>query len=493
MFFDNTFKNNIYAISLGPIPHIIPFVTDQHTKTNLIASYLKRLTPLMPHTQPLRINNLNNFVNKFLKDNFKPLPPLFHDFKALVDEWLDDNSHYTLARKKQLRTAAMKILEYQTNHFNLQEKDYFMKSFIKTEFYPEDKYARYINSRSDKFKACVGPYIHLIEKEMYKLKYFIKHENIMDLPKKLIKLNKFKWILETDYTSFESGFSPEYTDAVECNLWRYFLQNNPEVLKIILNSYRIVKNNRAYPRISILQNKQYTAKVVGTRMSGEMWTSLANGFSNLMNMLFLAEQNGLTVDGFVEGDDGIFGMDQPIITENMFQSLGFKIRMKYGQDLSHTSFCGNIFDTKNLLYLVDLEQINRTFWTCTKKYFNAKPKILKMLLRAKAQSLYCNAKYTPIGGILAYRLIELLGEGPIILEQHNSWWEEKLVRRFSRETFEFILPKMDSRLLFSNIYGISIQQQINIENYIMNCKSIIELSTILPLGQISNLKNIRLH
>ena len=83
--------------------------------------------------------------------------------------------------------------------------------------------------------------------------------------------------------------------------------------------------------------------VTGTRMSGDICTSLGIGFSNLVMNLFVASKCGATIKGFVEGDDGIFVCPEGW-TPNSFwiERLGFKIKMETHTDWTRASFCGNL-------------------------------------------------------------------------------------------------------------------------------------------------------
>jgi len=294
-----------------------------------------------------------------------------------------------------------------------------------------------------------------------------------------VKLKENRWILETDYTSFESSFSPQYTDVVECALWRYMLQNNREALKDIMRVYyqtRVIGGKvRIRPRIEQLFGQKYHAKVVGSRMSGEMWTSLANGFSNLMNILFFADEKNLKIHGYVDGDDGIFCMDQPLIEEKQFTELGFKIKMNYGQNLSHTSFCGNIFDTDELLQLVPPEQIARLSWTCSSHYLSCGKRVKEALLRSKAQSLYCLGKHTPIAGKLALKMIHLLGPGRTVMEDQNVWWETQVMALEPNKNFLPVQITAKSRELYFERFHISIEDQVRIELQIENATTLEQL------------------
>lgn len=461
-----------YALNLIDLGPTIPWCTNSNSPLNQYLAFRKRISSVRPTINLVKLNLLRIFVLKYLKQNLIPLPYL--DYEELFEVWLDENKSYTLARKKQLREAKRRLFD---ENFNLlfEEPDYNCKSFIKREFYEFAKYCRLINSRTDKFKAYVGPYIHYLEKIVYQIKHFVKGTNPLDLPEKIVKLSKYPYFLESDYSSFESSFDPMYTDVVECQLWRYMFVNNPKVLSIIMGCYYVVDNGILRPRVQNLRSVSYTARVVGARMSGDMWTSLGNGFSNLMNILFLADYYNIELDGFVEGDDGIFGMDKDIIRPSDFEDLGFNIKMKVNTDLELTDFCGSVFCKSTMHLLSPPEQITRLAWTNSSKYFRSGNEILTDLLRAKCQSAYVQGKYTPILGPLCLKILEFIGQGSIVYETSTKWWDMQLLKCLEKETFQPEVLRMEDRLLYFKRFGISLETQFLFEKIIKEAKNIREL------------------
>jgi len=396
------------------------------------------------------------------------------DHDAVFDQWLSHCDHYTESRKKQLREARSKACV--SGEYVLHEKDFTCSSFVKREFVETCKLPRLINSRSDKFKVCVAPFISMVEDVVYKLPWFVKHIPISQLPAKLSRLSDYNWIIETDYSSFEACFVPAYMQTVEIPLWKYMLANNPKILRIVLRSYQQYRAGKNQPRVNLMKNPEYVATSIGSRMSGEMWTSLANGFSNLMNVLFLSQLHGVPVDGFVEGDDGLFGMKTPFLNAAMFSELGFNIKMNYGNDLRHTSFCGNVFSPESMTIVVNPENIARLFWSCNATYIDAKTKVLQQLLRAKAMSLYCTGKYTPIAGPLAFKVLSLLGPGNYILDPTRRWWMSKINALFSENSnFDRVAIPYPNRYIYEEKYGIPVQDQLDLEAFIERAESLNDL------------------
>lgn len=246
---------------------------------------------------------------------------------------------------------------------------------------------------------------------------------------------------------------------------------NPELLDVFLKPYY----RFGQPRKERIDGHYYRARVVGARMSGEMWTSLANGFSNLMNFFFLCSEKGLDylndVDGIVEGDDGLFGLPREAFTVDDYARLGFKIKMEYRYDIGDTSFCSNVFSPHNLKQMISPEQIVRVNWTCLPCYQHAGYTTQLRLLRSKALSLYCTGKNTPIAQALALKLIELTSGVEAQAEVQHDWWEEWLLRDMPKDFVEVEID-LQSRCHWGKAFGVSVEMQYHLEAKIRSARSL---------------------
>ncbi len=485
-----------YALSLCPGTLDVPYCSDPNDYYTLKAAFRKRLTPLMPEAKSEHLSQLNILVHRWLENHLTPLPTIANDIN-FFENWLATTS-YNEKRKDQLRKSYQELYYVDGNaKTNLNEWDYRCQSFIKREFYEEPKHARFICSRSDKFKVSVAPYIHIIEKLFFQNKHFVKGEDLQDIPDKLLGLTKYPYILESDYSSFESGFSPEYVDVVECNLWRHMLKNNPEILDIVLKCYyqTVYTHGKTYriPRRENIRNPNFHAKVSGTRMSGEMWTALANSFSNYMNIKYICRIKKIDWEGLIEGDDGIFGLSNNNITMKDFEQLGFRIKLNIETDILNTRFCGNIFDPNLKQILCPPEQIARLFWTCSSQYLHSTREVLNELLRMKAMSGYCLGKNTPIFGPLCYRLIKILGPGKVRCESYNRWWEDKNLHMIFTEKYEKPDIRTENRILYQNLFNIGIGTQMFLESLIENFESLDQVFLPYKFMQTTLIDTIRYH
>lgn len=460
-----------YGVNLGPTCFTTP-VAVKVNRENIQVAVATRLIPDIPLADLAIFRLLAAFVRSYFsyavdKDGlliYRPLPLLELD-DDYIETWLLKCDHYNENRKNQLRASWHTICD---SSFVLDEKHFASKIFIKREFYEKYNCARCIVSRSDVFKVVVGYCISQIEERVYKDRHFVKGIDPRRLPSRLKKLEKFDFFCETDYSKFESSFSLPYQEACEIQLWRHMLVNNPFLLNVILRSYYQIRGGKQVQRTHFCRNQRFTLKLSGSRLSGEMWTSLGNGFSNLMNLLFLARQNKVHLKCFVEGDDGLFGCDSMKLQPSMFRQLGFNIKMIYGNDLSHTAFCGNIFHPETENVLVCPENIPRLFWSCSAQYICRRTDVLEKLLRAKAMSMYCIGKKTPIVSFLAWRIIKTIGFGEMLFDPNRRWWTRRLIDIIKTEKFTLPTISLLDRELYASKFGIPISDQLRLEQFILS-------------------------
>jgi len=182
--------------------------------------------------------------------------------------------------------------------------------------------------------------------------------------------------------------------------------------------------------------------------------------------LFLVHQARGSCNGLVEGDDAVFGLNINSIRPEHFESLGFRIKMNYKTTLLDTTFCGNNVTDDGARLLVLPEQIAKFAWSNALSYQSAKTEVLMKLLRAKAMSLYCNAKYTPIASKLALKTMQLIGPGGLIFEPSNRWWDMHVMKLNVPASFvEYPIPWSD-RMRYYELTGIDPPQQLHLEAFI---------------------------
>lgn len=476
-------KRSAVAASLGchvvgaALPH-----PDPDDPLTLEAGVRKRFAFRPPEPKPGILEALRGFVRKFARKHLVPLAP---DSDTTTATWLG-STPYPMWRREELMKKMEKCLTLEEHHMRC-------KSFMKDECYPEWKHARAINSRTDEFKCTVGPIFKLIEKEVFQLPWFIKKVPIHDRPKYILERlyvpgSKY---MATDYTAFESLFTADLMKACEFELYDYMTSKLPQHEEFM----RLVREVLAGK--NTCDFKFFTVQVLATRMSGEMCTSLGNGWSNLMFMLFLTERKGGRAIGVVEGDDGLFRVDGPAPTSEDFKDLGLVIKLEMHDELESASFCGLIFDREDLVNVANpLDELVSFGW-CQSRYAQSSPKVKLMLLRCKALSLAHQYPGCPILSSLAQyglrvtRSVRFYMRG--FMERQgshlSSWVREQYLSAISDEAkVRVVPPPMRTRLLVERQFGVTVAMQLAIEHHLDNLHELkpLNLSMEWPAPWVDN-------
>jgi hypothetical protein len=433
-----------------------------------IAGVRKRFCVRPPPTDPKLLRSIRKFVRRFLRRHLKPLDPTTD---LSLDTWLD-GTDYTEARKAELRRKYNELV----NIHDPAEKYRQCKSFIKDEFYTALKHARAINSRSDEFKCVVGPVFKAIESVVYDLEYdgikpFIKHVPVADRPRTILAglSGVGRKYIATDYTAFESLFVREVMIAVECQLYSYMTSKLPfhsEFCQII---------DTILAGVNKCKFKFFTIVVNATRMSGEMCTSLGNGFANLMFMLFTASRAGCRhIRGFVEGDDGLFSMIGTPPSIRDFERLGLIIKLEIHDTLSTASFCGIIFDELDQINVTDPMKVLLNFGWTSSQYTCSSKRKHQILLRAKALSYAYQYPGCPIIDAMSRWILrstrhirndELVST--VNRMSTDMYHRREILSAVTRDEkgLTIRMPTSRTRLLMQQKYGVFVSDQYAIESY----------------------------
>jgi len=415
--------------------------------------------PLHPADKRL-IAELRRFVKRWLRLN---LDALGADYDLGFQSWLA-MTPYPQARKDELS----KVYSELGYRGLLTELEAEITSFVKDESYPDYKYPRPINARDDFCKVMFGPIFRAIESVLFKLSWFIKKVPTRDQANVIFDTlyRDGSVYTATDYSSFESLFSPRLMKACEIQLYDYMMtgfENKKWLMKFV---------TRTLTGRMKISSKGLRAEVIGSRMSGEMCTSLGNSFTNLMIFLFLCEKNGLTATGFVEGDDGLFRVDGGSLTSEQFQQLGLEIKLQIHDHLGEASFCGRVFDEDAKHVLTDPKELLASFSWCKKHYVNSNRKTRMALLKAKAMSYYYQYPNCPIVSSFAWHMMRLTKSFDVRKFADDSHYESVYKREILSEALKSAEVRRNpepvnagSRLVVEKLYGISVSIQIKYEDY----------------------------
>lgn len=443
------------------LPHV-----DPDDPATVLSGALKRFCFKPPDPVPEKFDRLLTFVSKTVRRCFTPLSP---DTDVSVETWLFENHNYSETRKKVLFEKYKNI----TNPFD--PKYYEVNSFVKDEDYPQYKHARCINSRSDEFKCLTGPIFHRIEKELFKCPQFIKYVPVPDRPNYLMErlYRVGAKYAETDYTSCEAHFD-RMRMQIEFIFYTYMTQMLPTKDQFLRHLAEAINGRNK------CKFKWFTLNVNSTRMSGEMNTSLGNGFVNWILSEFIDHENGCQGgQGVFEGDDGA-RVGTPLPTKQDYEDLGFKVTMEPKTEISQMSFCGMIFDEEDKINITNpIDEILSFGWTPT-RYVRANMKTKLALLRAKSISMLYQYAGCPILHALALYGLRVTQRICVdrIVRYMNLYQKDMMLKALAhyKETKfrDLISRKIGSRtrLLMQSVFGVTIEHQIKIENYLNQLNSV---------------------
>jgi hypothetical protein len=444
------------------IGYKLPFPDLTDLASNL-AGELKRVCFKHPKVDPNLLCRLDTFTNKWIRANCAPLES---DTDVSVSTWLKFTK-YAGKRKEQLTKVWADFTGWLTG------KDKMCKSFSKAESYTGFKHLRGINSRSDTFKCAVGPIFSAIEKAIFRMKWFIKKVPVNDRARHVMErlYSPTASYYATDYTAFESHFGPELMRKLEFQLYRWMVSKLSDGKEFM----DMVESVIGAPNKCI--RKGYLSKGILSRMSGEMCTSLGNSFSNLMIFLFVCSEAGIEekdIDGFVEGDDGLFKFERhQKIDDSLFSRLGLTIKIQKFEKLWEASFCGLVFDPQNLIIVTDPRPELADFGFAGPRYANCGRVRLNELLRAKSMSFAHQYPGCPIVQSLAHyglRVTKHVSITRLLNSQEVNLWEREqlLAARDALHAGEIKVREVaqSARDLVESSFGMGVELQKRIEAYL---------------------------
>jgi len=441
-----------------------------------------------PTYDKLLRRKFKRFVKAWLNKN---LTPIGENEFLNYEEWLE-STNYPEWRKEELRVVYNKMAEdnsFFMNEIDRLHKNADVKIFMKEENYPEYKLPRAIWARVDEFKNISGPFFKTIEKQLFVLDCFIKKIPKKDRPEFIVnKLKKMGMLyMCTDYTSFESLFTTDMQDDCEFELYRYMSSKNYYMQRICKMLFQVLAGD------NVCGNKYFKVAVDAKRMSGEMNTSLGNGFSNLMFTLFALDYYKIGSSGIVvEGDDGLTGLERPIPSE-YFTKMGLNVKMEIKNDVTEASFCGIVSDCDELINITEpLQHLVFTPWISSKYVFSNLYKYFG-LIKSKALSLAYEYPGCPILDVYARRILELLKDVEYVHDKNDSW-KYKIAVEAHKAMLSGNFPSKSTgprtRELMEKLFNIPYEIQLTIENKIsvMTLKKW-DFSDILPLIPEQWIKN----
>lgn len=456
----------------------------------------KRFMHKPPDADGQLMSRFRDFVKKELENNFKPLAPTTD---VTFETWLA-NSTYSKGKKRQLTINRLELSELDS----LPALDRILryKSFCKREFYDRFKLPRCIQGPNNKVKGAVGRIFAAIEKEIFQHKCFIKKIPVRERPKFIENhlMRQANVYAETDFSSFEALFTPELLEICEFQMYEYMTKYLPEgeLFMKFIRKWMLGKKKCNFG--------EFTTTVEGKRMSGDMCTSLGNGFTNFMIMKFVfVEVFGLEETSFLavfEGDDGLLSLPPDLeIDLSVFERMGLEIKFDVYNDIHKTQFCGLLYNPDTYHILSDPMKFVIGLCWLSPQYARATKEKQIALLRCKALSYFYLYEGCPIIDPMVRRVLQLTSDTSdsttISIMQgllNSDYWLRQRTKGMDIETFveearakienwEAITKenvRAESREIIEERFGWSIEEQLCIEKLILENLNAVSDDVPLP-------------
>jgi hypothetical protein len=398
----------------------------------------------------------------------KYFPILPRDTNLSTKHWLD-HTDYPQSKKDQFMELA------ESTDF-LCEKDLRTKSFIKNEGYDSYKAPRPINSYSDRSKVLLGPVFHAIDQALYKaLPQFVKGMDVSQRPKLVQELFGLMRVMCTDATSMEAHHREKYAEFA--HYWMTWIAQELPIIDQLDEALRILILGT-----NVTEFKNVTMSIPERLMSGAMWTSSMNGAFNLVSLTYMVltskypdlspeelADRFMEVRCLVEGDDGI--CEHVDICPNLISRLGMKLKFEFHNDFSTASFCGIVVAAESMQNLRDPYKALAEFPVLDAKWAPAGKNKHKALIRAKALSYLHAHPACPVVTSLARFCLRVTSGYNItsVLQHFDSYHIAEIRQAMAAGKIWEDPPieiSMASRITIEQVYGMPVEEQLRIENYL---------------------------
>lgn len=448
------------AVSLPVYFNLAQPVPDPGCTESLVLGALGRFGAKTPKASAVLLQALRNFTRRTVERLYDRLEPGDADFET----WIE-TTPYPAARREELK----KLWNEDPFDPDRVKDSTKIKSFMKDEGYGSAyKLPRPINSRSDHFKCYCGPLFDAIGKQFfYNTPEMIKTVPVLDRPEDIMSElhDSLAPILNMDATSFEAHFIEEVMTSIEFEFYDYMCEAVPEYKRRMEIIKEVLSGEQ------VLQFKQFIVELIATRMSGEMNTSLGNGFTTYTLTKFLAFVKRVIARLRAEGDDNasIWQFIETIPTDQEYNELGWIMKIERPKKINEASFCGQVFDVDDLVVVTNIVEALVKFGWTNKRYVNASENVRLQLLKSKALSLAHQYNGCPILGPLGRHIVKLTSNVRIresIINNVELYKREQL-----RNYIKLPLPEEKkigdaTRQLVEKLYGITVEEQISFEEQI---------------------------
>ncbi len=388
---------------------------DNNSLNNGLASAAHRFGTKMPVPDQKLLNTFKRFAKSYI---FRYIPQVQATDVPTFDQWV--------AKYPGQRRAYLTKLHEDSNTYDFH--DWLISYFQKWEDYGKLTAApRGINHMSDKFKVFAGPSIHAADKSLYGLRLgpfrgsdfckdkddegyarpgFVKGTDPSTWGRRQELLFGHDPVSTTDFSSFEAHHIGAMAEVVAFWL-NHALRplGLPSSIRTIIHE-SVIGNNK-------LRGKGLRMQIKQRLMSGNLWTSSANGLLNLLINSFLysydprksIEDMVRTSHSFrilVEGDDAIF--EYHTRNRDLIARMGLMYKLEDFRDYGEASFCSTFRSLRDGSPYMRPDKFLLKFFTMHMKFDSDRQE--RAMMRAKAYSYGSLYPHCPVIGHICRHVLD---------------------------------------------------------------------------------------
>lgn len=467
------YVEQVVAHTVGPFLREAPVIPDTRYPQNLIEGFGMRVANEKLAPKQGRGIDFMGFSHEFTADAVAvyDLQPIDH--MPTVDEMLEyiDTKPLPTSRKDQLREA-VRLCDGNWEILYVRDDYTRNETHGKKEILAKYKLLRSINSRHDVAKMIFGLLIEWIEHQVYrKMPFFVKGLSMETRWRVIMERLEGAELLGTnDYTRFESLIYGHISEAEACLFSYMFSQLEPSFVSTFLEIVCGVQTCR---------NRDGFRGEARARMSGDMHTSLGNGWTNLTIWAYVFNSLGwyngpASLKLIVEGDDSVVslpGTASKSDIERVLDELGLRAKLEIYESLGVAGFLST-YSWVDGEPLVDFRpQVIKLGWSLSE--LAAHERFRSGLFRAKCLSTACLCPGCPVVRSLVRMGLRLTSNTkPIYDERHSKWWLDDVVGTdrpsdipeavFVRFTEPIPLGR---RTFYATLFNITVAEQLKLEEY----------------------------
>lgn len=310
-----------------------------------------------------------------------------------------------------------------------------MEPFTKIEKMTTKKYKppRMIQARHITFNISYGCFIKPLEEHVFKgpLKHHFGKGNYDEQARRIIKCKQmYKYFTELDHDSFDAHITQQMLSLTH---------------KFYLACYRHNKELRELTKrtlVNFCRSRQGDKYIVtGTRMSGDVDTSLGNSLINYAIIKHMLELMGLDGEVIVNGDDSIIFTNEPInisVAVAILKTMNMNSKMKPSvTNIHQVEFCQSKIVMKNDGQYTMMMNPERLYTKFGMTYKNLPFKQYQLYLNELIYCLAFSHINTPVGyawlSLLDEQLIDAIKKKQILTPKKMKYIEKSIFLVMERE------------------------------------------------------------